>query len=80
MIRQGLKALDQKAQEPLECDTHRATNAAQRNPLHQQAFDERTLVLRDEVLLEAVDKLAATVVALMVLFAVVNVAIFLVLG
>ena len=34
----------------------------------------------DEVLLEALDKLASTVLALMVLFAVVNVTIFLVLG
>ena len=80
MIRQGLKALDEKPQEPLECDPHRATNAAQRNPLHQQAFDERSRVLRDEVLFEALDKLAPTVVAVMVLFAVVNVTIFLILG
>ena len=80
MIRQGLKALDQKTQEPLEGDTHRTTDAAQRDPLHQQAFDETTLVLRDEVLLEALDELASTVVAVMILFAVVNVTIFLILG
>jgi hypothetical protein len=29
MIRQGLEALDQETQEPLECDTHRTTDAAQ---------------------------------------------------
>ena len=80
MIRQGLNALDEKAQQPLECDTHCATNATQRNPLHQQAFDERPCVLRDEVLLEALDKLAPTVVAVMILFAVVNVTVFLILG
>jgi hypothetical protein len=40
MVRQGLEALHQKAQEPLELDSHRATNTAQRCPLHQQAFDQ----------------------------------------
>ena len=40
----------------------------------------RPLVLRDEVLLEALDELASTVVAVMVLFAVMNVTIFLILG
>ena len=80
MSRQGLEALDQKTQEPLECTPHRTTNAAQGNPFHEQAFDERTLVLRDEVVLEAPDELPATVVAVMILFAVVNVPVFLVLG
>jgi hypothetical protein len=72
--------LNQKPQEPLEGDAHRTTDAAQRNPLHQQAFDKATLVIGDEVLLEALNKLAPTVVAVMVLFAIVNVAIFLKLG
>ena len=72
--------MNQKAQEPLECDTHGATDAAPRYPLHQQAFDQRSCVSRDEVLFEAVDKLTAAVAALMVLFATVDVAIFLVLG
>ena len=80
MIRQRPKALDQKAHEPLECDTYSAADAAQRYPLHQQAFDESSCVLRDEVLFEAVDKLTPAVVALMVLFAVVNVTVFLILG
>ena len=61
-------------------DSHRTANAAQRNPLYQQAFDQGSGVLRDEVLFEAVDKLTAAGMALMVLFAVVDVAIFLVLG
>jgi hypothetical protein len=43
-------------------------------------FDERSCVSRDEVLCEAVDKLTAAVMALMVQFAVVEGAIFLVLG
>jgi hypothetical protein len=80
MIRQGLEALDQKTQEPFEGDAHRTTDAAQRNSLHQQAFNKTTLVIGDEVLLAALDKLAPTVVAVMVLFAIVNVAIFLKLG
>jgi len=79
MIRQGLEALDQKTQEPLEGDAHRTTDAAQRNPLYEQAFDETTLVLRNKVLLAALDELASTTVAVMILFPVVNVPIFLVL-
>jgi hypothetical protein len=61
-------------------DPHGTTDTAQRDPLDQQAFDQRSCVSRDEVLFEAVDKLAAAVMALMVLFAVVDVAIVLVLG
>jgi hypothetical protein len=80
MIRQGLEALDQATQEPLEVDTHRTADAAQRYPLDQHVFDQRSCVSRDEVLCEAVDKLTAAVLAVMVLFAVVDVAIFLVLG
>jgi hypothetical protein len=80
MIRQRLKALDQKAHQPLECDTYRATDTAPREPLHPQACDESASVLRDKVLFDAVDKLTPTVVALMVLFAVVKVTVFLVLG
>jgi hypothetical protein len=41
---------------------------------------QRSGIIRDEVLFEAVDKLTAAGMALMVLFAVVDVAIFLVLG
>jgi hypothetical protein len=35
MIRQGLEALDEKAQQPLEGDAYRATNAAQGNAFHK---------------------------------------------
>jgi len=35
MIRQDLKALDEKAQEPLEGDTHRTTNTPQRDTFQQ---------------------------------------------
>jgi hypothetical protein len=49
----------------------------QGNPFHQQTFDEVPLFSRDEVLLAALDKLASTIVAVMVLFAVMNVPVFL---
>jgi hypothetical protein len=80
MIRQCLNALDEKTQQPFELDPHGAADASSRNPLHQPAFDQRSGVSRDAVLCEAVDKLTAAVMALMVLFAVVDVAIVLVLG
>ena len=74
------RSIGPETQEPLESDAHRTTDAAQRNPLHQQAFDQTPLISGDEVLLAALDKLAPTVVAVMVLFAVMNMPIFLVLG
>jgi hypothetical protein len=80
MIRQCLEALDQETSEPLEVDPHRTTDTRQRYSLPQPAFDQRSAVIRDGVLCEAVDKLTATVIALMVLFAMVDVAIVLVLG
>src|SRR5262245_48241577 len=80
MIRQGLEALGEKTQEPLESDAYRTTDAAQRETFQQQAFDERRLVLRDEVLFKTVDKLPSAVVTVMILFAIVNMAIFLKLG
>ena len=43
----------------------------------QQAFDKSPSLIRDEILFEALDKLASTVVAVMILFAIVNVAIVL---
>jgi hypothetical protein len=72
--------LDQKPQAPLESDTHGTTNAAQRNPLDQQAFTQRPCGIRDQRLLGALDELASTVLALMILLAVMNVTIFLILG
>lgn len=80
MSRQGREALDQTTQEPREGDAHRTTAAAQRNPLHQQAFDQTTPRLGDEVWLAALDKLAPTIVAVMLLLAIMNMAIFLQLG
>jgi hypothetical protein len=79
-IGQGLKAPDEKPQEPCESDTYRLTHATQRKAFQQQAFDERPLVLRNKVLLAALNELAATVVALVMLFTIVNMPIFLVRG
>ena len=77
MIGQCLGALDQKTHEPLESDPHGTTNAPQRNSLEKQAINQCPYVIRDKVLLEALDKLASTVTALMVLLTIVDVAIFL---
>ena len=43
-------------------------------------FDKTTPFIRDEILLAALDEMTAAGVVLMVLFAVVNVTIFLILG
>jgi hypothetical protein len=79
MIGQGLKTLDEKAQEPFKPNAHGTTNAPQRNSLRQQAFNQRPGVISDQILLEALDELTAAVVAVMVLFAVMNVPISLIL-
>jgi hypothetical protein len=80
MMRQCLIAVDEKAQEPLETNPYSAANTPQGDALHQQALSQIPLVIRDAVVLAALDKLASTVVAVMVLFAVVNGTIFLVLS
>lgn len=64
----------------LEADFDRTANAAKREAFQQQTLNEITGFIRDEVLLEAIDELTATVFALMILFAVVNVPIFLIRG
>jgi hypothetical protein len=48
--------------------------------LKHDPFDKPALGLRDEIWLAALDALASRVVAMMVLFAIVNVTIFLVFG
>jgi hypothetical protein len=54
-----------------------ATDASHGNPLHRQAFYQGSFVIRDGVLLEALYELASIGLASMVLFAVVDVSIFL---
>ncbi len=78
MIRQRLKTRDENAQSPLQSPAHRTANAPQRETFQQQALDQGALFGRDELWLKALDKLAATVLTLIVLCAVVHVTIFLV--
>ena len=77
MIGQRLKAGDEKAQKPLKPNPHSATNATQRNPLHKQALNQRTLPGANQVLGQVLDKLTSARFTLMILFAIVNVAILL---
>jgi len=77
---QGLKTLDEEASEPLEGAPHRATNTPQRETFEPSPFDKTARILRAEILLAALDAWASPVVAMMVLFAIGNVAIVLVFG
>jgi hypothetical protein len=65
-------------QEPLQPNAYSAADPAQRNPLQQQTFNQRSLLLRDEMVLWSKDKGTATEFATMVLFARVNVPVLLV--
>jgi hypothetical protein len=55
---------------------HRATATM---PLHQQALNQRSCVISTAIRLKALDKLASTVLPLMILLAIVNATIFLIL-
>jgi hypothetical protein len=78
MVWQGFETGDDKTQQPLETHLDRTANAAKRDAFQQQTLNEITGFIRDEVLLEAIDKLATTGFALMILFAVVNVTVLLI--
>ncbi len=80
MIGQRLKLGDTKPQQPCESYPHRPANPPEGQAFEHQALNKATRVIRDEVLLEAIDKLTATVLALVVLFAGVNVTILLLFG
>jgi hypothetical protein len=80
MVRQRLNTLDQKAQELLETDTHGAANTPQGDPFEQQTLDQRPSLIRDEVLLRALNELAWACLALMILFAIMSTAILLEAG
>ena len=75
MIRQRLNALHEKPQSNADGTTH----ASQRNPFQQQPFNQHPGVLWEEILLAALHKLASTIVAVMIVLAVINVPIALVL-
>src|SRR3989442_624524 len=50
-----LETVGDKSQEPLEPDLDRTANAAKRDTFQQQALNEITRFIRDEVLLETID-------------------------
>jgi hypothetical protein len=72
------KAFHHKVQQPRETDTYRTTAPAQRDALTQQVFNQRALLLSNDVVFWAGHKLAPTRFALMMLFAGASMAIFLV--
>ena len=80
MIRQCRDALNPETYEPLAGDSPRTTHTAPCNPRHQQAFKQRSGVTSDARWLTACAKLAPTVLASMVLCAVVKVTILLICG
>jgi hypothetical protein len=80
MIRQCLDVLHQATSEPLAGDSPRATHTAPCHPLHQQAFNQRSGVISEERWRTACAKLAPTVLASLVLCAVVKVTILLICG
>ena len=57
--------------------THRAADAPQRDPLQEKAFNQRALVCGNQALVSLSDKLALTHLALVILFAIMDVTIFL---
>ena len=75
MVRQRLNTLDQKAQEPLETDTHGAANTPQGDPFAQQTLDQFPCLIRDAGLLRALHKLAWARLAMMILFTIMRTAI-----
>jgi hypothetical protein len=80
MSRQGLGALDQQTQEPLQSNPNGATYAPPRKPRKQQAVHQRPCGMRDEVGRAACDTLPSTVGAMLRLFAVMHMTIFLICG
>jgi hypothetical protein len=72
------KAFHHKVQQPRETDTYRTTDPAQRDALTQQVFNQRALLLSNDVVFRAGHKLAPTRFALMIRFAGASMAIFLV--
>jgi hypothetical protein len=72
------KALHHKVQQPRETDLYHTTDPAQRDALAQQMFNQRALLIRNDMAFGAGHKLASTRFALMILFASASMAIFLV--
>jgi len=79
VLRQCLKAGDEKAQSPHESHPYGTANTPQGNPLQQYALNQRPCGISDEGLVRTLDELASAVFALMMLFVIINVTIFLLL-
>jgi hypothetical protein len=80
MNRQLLPTGDDQPQQPFEPNTHSTTTTTEREVFQQSTLHEFTRFIRDQVLLEATDNLTATVLTLVVLLAMVNVAVLLIGG
>ena len=78
MIGARRKALDHKVQEPRETDTDGTADPAERDALPQQVFYPRAPLIRNEAVVGRGTKLAFARFALMILFAMAGVTIFLV--
>jgi hypothetical protein len=72
------KAFHHDVQQPRETDPNSPADPAQGDALAQQVFNQRALLVRNEAAFGAGHELAATRVALMILFASASMAIFLV--
>src|SRR5215813_7123152 len=77
MLRHCGKTGDHEVHEPANTNANGATNTVQGNFLAEQALHHRTLFYVNHSVNGRQDKLAATVLALMILLSIVNMAIFL---
>jgi hypothetical protein len=70
MLRPGLDAVDQHTHASRAGDPDRTPHATWRHPFHQQAFEERTLVLHTVVVLAGLGTLTPAGVTVTVLCAI----------
>ena len=77
VIGTGSQALHHKVQEPCETDTDSPADPPQRDTLAQQVFNQRALPMRNATVRGVSHKLTSARLAVMVLFGMVGMAIFL---
>jgi hypothetical protein len=77
VIGTGRKALHHKVQEPCETNTDSTADPQQRDTLAQQVFNQRALLMRNATVRGISHKLASACLAVIVLFGIVGMAIFL---
>jgi hypothetical protein len=80
MVGTRRKALDHTVQEPGEADAHGTADTAQRDALAQQVCNQGALLVRNATVFGGRHKLALPRFTLMILFAMVGMAIFLIPG